>query len=296
MKKIEFTPEQKAEIIRLYEIERKSSKYIAKKLKCSANTIIRLLKSNNIKIRNASESQQKYLINQNKFKTIIDAETTYWLGIIAGDGHLSKDGKINLSFKVEDIKLIEKFRIFLESTHPIKITETGTPYIKKDGTVSKQATISICNSTLHNNLSKYFTNNKTQICNFPILPQNLEKYFILGLFDSDGCFGINNCCKTPMLTMSFVGTKNMVEKFQKILIENCDLNETKIQKTKSEYVVYCQYGGNKQLLRIAKYLYEDSNIFLERKKARCIKILLNAFPDDEWLISQSKTIDLNIKY
>lgn len=294
MKKIEFTEEQKAEIIRLYEDKsiNETALSISLKYNCSDQTISKLLRQNNVKIKTLSEAVRKFKINQDKFSFIDEPEKAYWLGMLAGDGHISKRNEIILQLKVADKNHLEKFLKFLESDHNLYYTW----HLKKDK-INKSESYKICisNKKMHSDLQKYFENNKTQNAKFPKIAQNLEKYFLLGLFDSDGSFFIQKT-RYNTLGMNFVGTKDVVEKFQDILSFYCGLNKTKIQKTRTDYIFYCQYAGNKQLLKIAKFFYDDNQLFMERKKARCIKTLLNAYSDDLWLKEQAKTVDLNIKY
>jgi hypothetical protein len=60
------------------------------------------------------------------------------------------------------------------------------------------------------------------------------------------------------------GTLEFLSEVQKILMENCNLNTTKIIPVKNiNILIYC---GSKQVTRIREFLYKNSSLFLERKK------------------------------
>lgn len=60
----------------------------------------------------------------------------------------------------------------------------------------------------------------------------------------------------------------MCEQIQKILMKNCELNKTKLQIMNyiGGNMAYLRYGGNQQITRISNFIYDNSTIYLDRKK------------------------------
>lgn len=280
MKKIVFNNKQIQEIISLYSDKHLSCKEIGKLYNCSKQVINKLIKESKIEVRDYSHCQQKYIINENIFDKIDTPEKSYWLGMLMGDGWVY-DGAFGLSLQEKDKEHIFKFRDFLESNHPIALKRNRN---KKDGTPSISYEIKIWNKQIVSSLKKYnICEDKTHKAIFPNnIPEEFLSNYMLGLIDSDGGFTI----KQNKLYISFVSTILFTEKFQDILVKNCDINKTKLETQKStDFIRIVSYGGNKQLLKICKYLYSNAIMFLPRKKQKAIEWLLSRYPDDEWLIN-----------
>jgi len=87
-------------------------------------------------------------------------------------------------------------------------------------------------------------------------------HFIRGYFDGKGYwlfYPERQVCTFSIRSHSF----EMIKKIQKILIDSCGLNNTRIIKRKLCYHV--QYTGKKQCYNIYKYLYDNADVFLLRK-------------------------------
>jgi hypothetical protein len=110
---------------------------------------------------------------------------------------------------------------------------------------------------------------------------------MLGLIDSDGCFCLKSHYKNKdkkLLSFTFVGPTEFVKTFQKLLINNCNVSKTKlgIQKN-TNFIRTVDYGGYKNIYKIVKFIYSNSNIFMERKKNIAINYLYSKYPNDDWL-------------
>ena len=172
----------KKEIIDLYNSGYGCYK-IAKKYECSASSINKLLKSEDINTKKNPNDYRKYKLNENYF-SIIDSETkAYFLGLIYSDGCVSKT-TLRISLQEEDEYLLIKFLNEIESDAKLyhipkrKITHKG------------QKLVSISNVKIVNDLYNLgVTQKKSLSINFPTIEQVPEKYlnhFIRGVFDGDG--------------------------------------------------------------------------------------------------------------
>jgi hypothetical protein len=213
---------------------------------------------------------KKYYCDENFFNQ--DNESSfYWAGFIAADGSVqerkySKILKICLSNK--DLNHLENFKKLIHSTHPIKNYKIKSNKLIKSETLCCE--IQITSKLLVNSLKRFnIIPNKTKIYEFPseIINSQYVHHYMRGYFDGDGT--ITNCGlsinrKILQGSFSILGTQSFIENYQKILINKAKLTKTKIYKHKSVYKLV--YIGNNNIKKIYQYLYNSSNIYLDRKK------------------------------
>lgn len=286
-KQILFNEVDTNTIINLYQ-SGSSCLQIGKQLNCSKQTINKLLRDNNIEIRDNSHAQQKYNIDENVFKIIDNKEKAYWLGMLTGDGWITDKNEFGISLEQEDKELVHKFRNFLKSNHPIKRKING---VKKDGTESISYEIRINNKTIVADLRKYgFTDDKTHYIKFPEIEEEFLSNYMLGLVDSDGSIYLKTHYKNKnvrLLNFNFIGPTEFAETFQSILIQKCHVSKTKLGTQKNtDFVRIVEYAGYKNIFKIIKFLYSDPIIWMSRKKDIAVNYLLNKYPNDQWLIDQ----------
>jgi len=283
-KKIIFNEEDVNKIINLYK-SGISCKEIGKQFNCSKQVINTNLKNKNILIRDNSHAQQKYNIDENIFSKIDSSEKAYWLGILTGDGWITDRHELGLSLQEKDKNHIFLFKNFIKSTHPINVVNNG---LKKDGSASISYEIRLTNKKIVSDLKKYgFSKNKTKYIKFPNINKKYLASYMLGLVDSDGSFCLKSHYKNKenkSLSFNFIGPNEFAEKFQNILINNCNVSKTKLGTQKNtNFVRTVNYGGYKNIYKIVKFLYSNTNIFMERKKNIAINYLYSKYPNDEWL-------------
>jgi len=228
-------------------LEGLSLEKLANKYGVSLFIISRVLKNNKIYQRRITK---KYNFDENYFSNIDSEEKAYFLGYLFADGNNNiKEKKVTLHLHKKDLVILDKFALLLKLQSPIKITNKGhivllinSPKISQD---------------LYN---LGCTNQKTFTLKFPdTLPNNLIHHFIRGYFDGDGCI----CYSDTKLHFNLVSTENFITEVQKLFINIIGLNKTKIVKNGKVYIL--RYSGNINCWKIMNYLYQDSNIFLERK-------------------------------
>ena len=99
-------------------------------------TISKLLKENNINIRDNSISLRKYYHDEDYFETIDSEEKAYWLGFIYADGfveskRINSNQKFGITLNNIDYDHLLKFKKSINATNPIKEYK-GSGY-NKDG-------------------------------------------------------------------------------------------------------------------------------------------------------------------
>jgi hypothetical protein len=239
---------------------------VADELELSVDSITKYMKLYNLEY---SPHRTIYSCNHNIFSE--ETEKSFYLaGFIAADGSLqnkkhSKILKIALSRK--DLGHLEKIKFLLESNNPIKNYITKPSRLVK--TCNEYSELSIVSDKIYNDLGNFnIVPNKTFIYSMPnwLIAHPLVSHFMRGYNDGDGTFshcGLGKRRTVIQLSFSIIGTENFINQYKAILINNCNINNTKIIKIGNVYRL-C-YSGNKNIYKIVNFLYKDTTIFLDRK-------------------------------
>lgn len=208
--------------------------------------------------------------NLNFFDIIDNEEKAYWLGFIYADGCISSTEKrpnyhVRITLSNKDKSHLEKFaKIF-----NIEIKTIPKEIAGGYGASNDIVRIDIYNKDMWINLYEIGIDSlKTYDEEAKILeniPDELLRHFIRGVFDGDGSISLNE--NKSGGKFNICGTFGLMEKLQKYLIENLELSETKlVQHIKSKMNYNLAYHGVKQIRKIYDWFYQDSTVFLERKK------------------------------
>jgi hypothetical protein len=237
-----------------------------------ACSIHRLLKRNNVKIKDKSEIRRKYNVNSDYFKIIDSNEKAYFLGLLYADGNLSStDYNVKISLIVGDVSILEKFKSNLNYDGQIK------NIIYEDKGFKNQKLLCISNMYLHEDLIKLgCTPKKSLTLKFPsvhMVKEEFQSHFIRGYFDGDGSiFMKKSDKKESQRCVSFCGTEEFMTDIKRILTSKCQLRNNEVHKHIKSNAFYYKVGGNLQVDRIFGYLYKDANgLYLERKFNKFLK-------------------------
>lgn len=270
--KIQFSSEQISDIIYLYTIEKLSVYKISKRYDVSDSTIARVLRENDIEIRNNNFYKAKHY-NEMFFDTIDSEEKAYWLGFIYADGCITRrriTDTLEIKLSETDREHLEKFKTALQSEHHI-----GT-YISTNGyNIGKTyCSLAITNQHLVDGLiSCGVIYQKTHILQFPSenqVPKHLMSHFIRGYFDGDGSVYCHQ--DSGAGGVSFTGTENMLRGILNEL-KSVVPTATKIYKYKNKDIYDLKVGGFNCFKRCYEFLYNNATIYLERKKNKFEEIL-----------------------
>ncbi|MFX0099030.1 MAG: LAGLIDADG family homing endonuclease [Candidatus Hodarchaeota archaeon] len=225
------------------------------------------------KLRNIG---RKYTINHDFFSNdeISSSNEAYIIGLIMADGSLDKQDKtVEICLHKNDKYLLEKINEVLGSNRPIY-------YPKKD----KRARLRFNSSQIYEDLKRKGIDESTKsytskVPSSDILKEPYQNDFIRGVFDGDGSISINE--EKHYYNFCLIGSKNLLETIQEILMRKCDLNKTRISPAHKNNFNYFNlaYGGLNNIAKIYKYLYnkDDNNkaiIFLKRKHNKMEKAYL----------------------
>jgi len=253
-----LTLEQKAEMIEFYTSGQiKIPRLLDEKYGIYPGSCYFILKRRNlIKYSNAAQHR---LFNEDYFENIVTEKQAYFLGLLAADGNVSdKRNTISLGLNEEDgLYLLEEFKKELNST--------GTICFHKDKRMDyKRKTMCIMQFTsakTKKDLEKIgISSHKTSNLCYPKINKELNRHFIRGFIDGDGCFYYTR----GTLYFSLVGTQEILKSVQDILYTEVGINYRKLVKHVTG--VYYLSLAHKNTLKLRKWLYEDCSIAMQRKR------------------------------
>ncbi len=202
--------------------------------------------------------------NENFFKTWT-ADMAYILGFFCADGAMTINprGSKYIDFTITDLNLLEKRRDYLGSNHKIKIRPGNGRGVKN------RYRLQIGSKVIFQDLLNLgITPNKTFRMKLPKMPNEYFLDFVRGYFDGDGNVWsgpTHKDRKTPNLSLrtSFTsGNKNFLQALAEKLNKNYKIHGSLIFREKAYRLTYSNAGS----LFLYKFMYNNANIYLERKK------------------------------
>lgn len=258
-----------------YKITRGLLKDISKKYGISYPTLSKHLKENNIAVFKGHKKNR--LIKDNFFENINTEEKAYWVGFIFADGsvRVRKDGIKQLRIKIQkqDQLLLEKFLLSLNS-------DSSFQYYTNTLTNNETVAIEICSQKIVDDLEKIgIISNKTYLSKkLPIVPEEFIIPFLRGLFDGDGILSYKENYNEAAIGYCSYS--------QEIIVEVQQLIDKLINKTEHNKIIsinnswYCKWRGRRQILRILFLLYNNANIYLDRKYDKYQRLLATVADKD----------------
>ena len=248
-----------AEYLNTPELERSLTK-LQEKYGVRRQTISEHLKKRGYEVVNY---QNRCRIIETIFDEIDSEEKAYWLGFIYADGSIgSSEHKLEINLATKDKTHLQKFADFIGKTDGVR---ECTNFSNK-GTAETIVRFQVRNKHLWNTLNNYgCTPRKSLTLEFPNLDifktEELVFDFIRGYCDGDGTLGLYNIGETEKLreNLGFVGTEKFLIKITEILGQYCKV--TLKQDNNAFRITY----SNKKAREVARKLYENSTIYLDRK-------------------------------
>lgn len=279
MSKVTLTKQEEEKIINLYQNQEKSILKIHEETQIGITVIYRILKENNISIRNNNYYKSKD-IDKDFFKEIDTEEKAYILGFFCADGAISNKKTFSVRIGLKDINLLLAIRKALKSNHAISIIAVSHGFLKKDGTTSLACNLSItCPQIVSDIKNHNIPVDKTHELIFPSdIPPNLIKHFIRGYFDGDGSVFLKmnrRFLKTKdhpngylwekqSIGVSMVGTTSFLESIAQYL-RPITGQHGNIYEDKKKHCSSFLFSRD-CCLNIYHYFYNDATIWLNRKR------------------------------
>ena len=197
-----------------------------------------------------------------EYNALTEPNKAYILGLLYADGcnHLSHNS-ITLSLQESDLSILKSIKKELNYEGPIRFVEKN----KKNFRHKNQYVLCINDEYMSKQLERLgMVNAKSLKLLWPtFLPKDLISHFVRGYFDGDGCVWYDkkrNKCETQIC-----GTRNFCENLSIILSNMSCKNSIKHPKQCNENTVVLQTKGNKSSYQILSWIYQDSDLKLDRK-------------------------------
>ena len=259
--------ETKNKIIEAYK-NNMSLREIEKEFKVLRATVSKFLEEQNIK-KIKGNHYRKYFHDFDFFENIDTEEKAYWLGFMFADGYIVNhenrygEDSFGLTLAEDSLDSIEKFKKSLNATNPIRYDNSksiGQPLAKIVLTSQK---------TVNDLIDKGCVKQKSLILQPPKkVPEKLLSHFIRGFFDGDGSLMKYNYNNYPSYQIEFTTTYEMAIWLREIFGKG-DVRKEK----RRDFTWYYSIGGNRQVLDICHYMYDEATIWMDRKYARYQELL-----------------------
>ena len=206
--------------------------------------------------------QNRSRLNERAFDSMDNEDQFYWLGFLYADGNISTTGnRLEVRLSINDLDHLEKFRKFLNLSSKIRTGVCGGN--------------GFCHLAVRNKYLWNILNNlgcvpqKTLKLKFPDFSIFKNKrnilHFIRGYVDGDGCLCIYKKSQNGSLRtcLSLVGTESFLQTVNN-LFENVGYIYNKSCTNWSNKAFNLSFNDVASR-KIARYLYTNSSIYLERK-------------------------------
>lgn len=295
-----ISEEDKKEMVRLYVDCGHPSTKISKMFSCSYPSCLNAVKKAGLKPRDRSHAAQRYKVNEKFFNKIDTEEKAYIVGFIVADGCLI-NGALNIVLKGSDYSHLHKILKAMSSTHPVKISKVKDKR-KNFKNSCERCSVGIGNKIIYAALKTLgLTENKT----FTIKPtEGISNEFLKdywrGVIDGDG--SIITCTENrwnsgrKYYRINYTGNVFMVYGFRQFIRDKFNyegyLVEYKSTNGKDFYYSI-NFSGIEKVRNICRFLYEDSNIYLDRKYELAMKAInFKREREDRSDITKDKMLEL----
>lgn len=235
--------QQEQEIVDLYTNKFKSALFISEKLNVSRTCIVALLCKNGIKIR--SHYRRKF--NEVYFDNINTQNKAYFLGFIFADGSVGNN-TVSVTIHEKDRAVLDFMIKELDSNLEVQSVK-DKPHVR----------INICSKHMVSSLEKLgCKENKTKDLHFPKLNEEYIWHFVRGFMDGDGCISVRKRNNRQYISLSFVGTYDMMNALRGLFEISNDL-----YLHRNAY--HLHIGKKKDAIRLLQNIYCNAEFYLLRK-------------------------------
>ena len=192
------------------------------------------------------------------YKLEINKNTTYFLGLLAADGWLRKQSyRTSIRLKQEDGYILKRLHKILKIGNISEINKTPP--------LTSMTDLTICNKLLFGQIvSLGITPKKTFTLKWPNIPEELNRDFIRGYFDGDGCITYSKSHKA--YKSSIVGSsKDMLSEIMNILKKEAGLRGGGIYKKSSSRTCYALMYAKNDTIKLGEWMYYPGCIRMKRK-------------------------------
>jgi hypothetical protein len=252
-----------------------TAKNISTKFKIAVSTVSKILKRLGLSLTRKNCFSSKYNIDESFFEEINTPEKAQILGLIFADGTMSKHNKnISIRLNEDDREYLENIKSIIKSNKPlgyIKPHDMISPLNGKTYSAKGTVILDMARKKIYEDLKLLGICCRKTYKDFemPPIPHELIRYFLLGLYEGDGCITcsfaktgkISSCC------FSVVVSENMGNFLQKYLEQTLEINGVHLYKRNNIHILSIQRQSS--LLKIGEFLYGgETSFYMSRKKKK----------------------------
>lgn len=229
-------------------------------IKCTKECIASLLKEAAIKA-NITKSKKIWIhkVDEKQFMDVRTPESAYLLGLLWADGFLTRQHQTSIICLRDDLESIE---------HIFNKTGKWTKYYIQRLNRKPALNFTTCNKDLVSFLKENDYHCKSEESAdkiLSIIPDELKRYWFLGLIDGDGCFYVG---KTGAKQFSVASSYNQNWNYIINLFKKLDINIYKIsrinkEKSKSSII---RMSNPKEIIKLINYIYPNGYEFGFKRK------------------------------
>lgn len=268
---IVFSDDQINKIIDMYKIEKISTVKIGKIMGCNYNKINKILKENHVPITN--NGRRKYKLNETYFDSIDTPNKAYILGFLYADGNVYPDKQtIFMSLQEDDYEILEKIRIEIGSEKPLGFIDNTNNHRNgfnyKNAYILKMYSKHMCDSLINIGMIP----NKSLKLEYPNIPKELNRHFIRGYFDGDGCitrYIVNE--NNHQVSSNITSTKSFCERIQKMIKDELNINSGVYDASNHNGITKVLSMGKRSTYTFLSWLYDGADLYMKRKHDRFIE-------------------------
>lgn len=249
-------------IVDLYVNKKMSCKDISKIYSVDQSVISNRLHEWGIRVRTSSDRCNAiHSVDVHYFDSIDTESKAYFLGLIASDGHVSKNG-IHIGFCNQDAAILNALVQDMKSTHPISNKSNGLSKVVV--VASKMLADRLFEIGLNSHKSYGYDFYKV----LSHVPHNLKRHFVRGLFDGDGCFGVYSYpyLKKPSFYMGFTHS------FEGCSFVKAYLGFKPKEKEDGNGIYTCYSRNHSTIVYAGHMMYDEASVFIQRKRELFLKI------------------------
>lgn len=210
-----------------------------------------------------SRADQLLSVNHGAFAAPSEARD-YWAGFMMADGNITTSAQaapqLFLNLKWDDLEHVEKFRAFLGSAHAIR----------KVGSVNPVASFAVRSRRLSDDLGQLGVTPRKSHSAQARGDVLTSRHFWRGVVDGDGSL---HQMTNGADAISLVGAEPLVNQFLDYLRQAGVISdERRAHQDAGERVWRVRFQGERARV-IIKHLYQDAEVYLERKMERARAVL-----------------------
>lgn len=256
MAKIIFTENEIKDIVNKYNIEGYTIQQIADVYQRNRKTISRVLHDNNVTIKYSTKNRK---LNIDYFKTIDSEEKAYILGFLVADGNVyisDKDMKVSFSQTAKDVDILYKIKNILQ-------IDAELFYSPKENTYN----LYVYSKPMVEDLLKLDVMPRKSHEKIKFFPKQLDHHlyipYIRGFVDGDGGFSKRTNSKLGYVFSITALNKSLLTDVIEVINPIIDAKNTLCAQHNGCW--RADWNWQEDIYKIAKLLYSDSSIHLDRK-------------------------------